>query len=1106
MPTTTRLRVPAQAAIRTRVLRNPIWQLRRGEHLIEGAISQWSRRGVSGIAVEDGAGNNTLLVPRDITPPTGFAGVLVVPDAVLAAVSAGDGTEVDAREGRWIAPGHDSAPTDAATWATRRDAARASWTGAFTFKALRRDGSAVVEEGLRSPQIGALHSLLAHWTVTTTEPATIVMPTGTGKTETMLAMLVAARPERLLVVVPTDPLREQIAEKFVSFGLLQRIGVIGTKAHYPVVGVLRTRPKTPAEVADVFACCNVVVTTMAVSGGCTEDVQRAMADAVSHLVIDEAHHIRAATWMRFRRFFSDRAVLQFTATPFRRDRKHVDGKVIYNYPLRKAQDEGLFKPINFRPVVEYDPDDADEEIARVAREQLDADLAAGFDHLIMARAGTIDRALSVAAVYDRADARRVAAGAAPLGVALIHSDLSKAERRDARAKLDARAARIVVCVDMFGEGFDMPELKVAALHDMHKSLAITLQFTGRFTRTRADLGDATMVANVAGAKVEESLRTLYAEDADWNVVLRDLSAGATGRQARRADLLRGFDPPPTTIPLQNVLPKMSTVVYRTKCDDWNPDAIAAYVGDVRLHGEPSVNSQERVAIFVTREVEAVTWGDIREIVNTVWDVYLLYWYADKQLLFIHSSNNSSLHEGLAKAVAGDDASPVRGEPMFRGFHDVRRLVLMTLGLKHTLSRNVQFTMYVGADIVQQLSGPQQANKVKSNMFGRGYEAGTRTSYGCSYKGRAWSYKRAADIGEWMEWCRAVGAKLIDESLTTEAALRYVIVPKQVTERPLGVPLAVLWPEELLDRPEDLVEFRVGQETALLLDVGIEVVDPDPDGPIRFRVFTESSSAEYVLVFAETGVEYHATGPTTADVIFSRRSRSLTDFFRKNPPAIHFSTGAFILNDALFEMSKDHRPPYDRADIEVLDWTGVDLKKESQGFAKAQDSVQRRVIEWLTTPSMQPAYDIVFDDDAAGEAADVVAMRRDGDRLVVLLVHCKFSQEHKPGARVKDLYEVCGQAQRSVAWRSDVERLLEHLARREAKRKKAGEPSRFEHGDTTILRRLRNQVNELAAEVTVLVVQPGMSREKASNSQLELLSVTDTYLRESAIPLRVLGSE
>jgi superfamily II DNA or RNA helicase len=45
---------------------------------------------------------------------------------------------------------------------------------------------------------------------------------------------------------------------------------------------------------------------------------------------------------------------------------------------------------------------------------------------------------------------------------------------------------------MLGEGYDLPNLKIAALHDQHKSLAITLQFIGRFTRSSSNtpIGDA----------------------------------------------------------------------------------------------------------------------------------------------------------------------------------------------------------------------------------------------------------------------------------------------------------------------------------------------------------------------------------------------------------------------------------------------------------------------------------------------------------------------------------------------------------------------------------------------------------------------------------------
>ena len=83
----------------------------------------------------------------------------------------------------------------------------ASWRGAFSYVEEDQEHEIV---GLRPPQIGAVHAVHSHWSVSDA-PATIVMPTGTGKTETMLSVLVSAICSRVLVVVPTDPLRTQRA-------------------------------------------------------------------------------------------------------------------------------------------------------------------------------------------------------------------------------------------------------------------------------------------------------------------------------------------------------------------------------------------------------------------------------------------------------------------------------------------------------------------------------------------------------------------------------------------------------------------------------------------------------------------------------------------------------------------------------------------------------------------------------------------------------------------------------------------------------------------------------------------------------------------------------
>jgi len=109
----------------------------------------------------------------------------------------------------------------------------ASFRGAFRLGASAPDDG---EKGLRRPQRGAVHSVLGYWTSSRVQPATVVLPTGTGKTETMLALLAADRIPKLLVVVPSDALRTQIARKFETFGVLQELGVIANSALRPVVG------------------------------------------------------------------------------------------------------------------------------------------------------------------------------------------------------------------------------------------------------------------------------------------------------------------------------------------------------------------------------------------------------------------------------------------------------------------------------------------------------------------------------------------------------------------------------------------------------------------------------------------------------------------------------------------------------------------------------------------------------------------------------------------------------------------------------------------------------------------------------------------------------
>jgi hypothetical protein len=210
--------------------------------------------------------------------------------------------------------------------------------------------------------------------------------------------------------------------------------------------------------------------------------------------------------------------------------------------------------------------------------------------------------------------------------------------------------------------------------------------------------------------------------------------------------------------------------------------------------------------------------------------------------------------------------------------------------------------------------------------------------------------------------------------------------------------------------------------------------------------------------------------------------------------------------------KSTHPPYETAKIQVLDWNGVNIRKESQGRTKDQASIQARVIRELKN---RGDYSIIFDDDDSGEAADVVAISLIGEpsapsSIDVEFYHCKYSSEDIPGQRVEDLYEVCGQAQKSIGWISSPQKksdIFTHLLRREAKRQDDGGPSRFEVGDWELLQTVREMSHLGKVRLSIYIVQPGVSKAEASRDQLLLLAVTETYLLETPqVPFGVITSQ
>jgi hypothetical protein len=485
-----------------------------------------------------------------------------------------------------------------------------------------------------------------------------------------------------------------------------------------------------------------------------------------------------------------------------------------------------------------------------------------------------------------------------------------------------------------------------------------------------------------------------------------------------------------------------------------------------------------------------------------WQLYILFWDKENQLLFINNSSNSGFFEKLAQSVAGE-VQLISGPNVFRCLSKVNRLLFQNVGLLEQLGRLIRYTMRAGSDVESGLSEAQKQKAIKSNLFGTGYEDGNRTSIGCSYKGRIWS-RQHTDLRSWTRWCRSVGSKLLDESLDPEEILKGTLVQEVISERPMVMPIRVDWPDVIYRDSERDISLNLSGQVVFLHEVDISINDPSETGTIKVVVSSERARVVLGLYLFEAGGirNFRFDELTTGESYVNYRGRrvALVDFFYEDPPTIWFANGSSLRGNELVQL-REGPEPFPRSRIETWDWTGVNFRRESQGVKKQCDSIQYRVIQEL----LHQPYAVVFDDDDSGEAADVVAVREGDTTVVVEFYHCKFSKEDQAGSRIADLYELCGQAQKSVRWLEKPVGLFTHLMTRESSAKNQGR-TRFELGGTADLFRIREKSRQMSVNLSVFIVQPGLSKARASRSQLELLSVTENYLMETfKVPFGVIAS-
>ena len=942
------------------------------------------------------------------------------------------------------------------------------------------------EKGLRKPQYGALSAIRAHWTVSS-KPATVVLPTGTGKTETMLATILSEQVTSVLIIVPSNFLREQTYNKAKTFGKLPDLGMVGKDVCFPNVVLYKSRIKDDLELWTLFSDANIIVSTVNAINNLSENILQQLVEKVDVLMIDEVHHIGASGWSELRKKFLSKLILQFTATPFRDDGKKIDGEIIYNYGLSLAQKDGYFIPIDFFPIEEFNENLGDEKIAEKAIELLSKDLDQGFEHQLLVRAKSKKRAEELFEnVYSKYS---------EFNPILIISGRSN---QSAMKELKSGRSKLVVCVDMFGEGIDIPNLKIAAIHDKYKSLPITLQFIGRFARSSKGLGNAKVITNIANDDLKESLQTLYSQDADWNQLLSMHSSDAIQSEVvNRRFINQFYDNSNGYIDINQLKMKISTRIFYLNESKWVKDAWQSVLNIDET--DVFYNEEASTMILVESVESSVDWSSQKDLSEYNYDLFVIYVDKVNGLIFLNETNSQKGNRLIKYSFK--NATQVSGEKIFRVLDGINQLMIGTLGLKEQPSGRISFRMLAGTNIKEGINQVIRGKTTKSNLFATGFKNKSKISIGCSYKGKVWM-RWVESIQFWREWCQKIGTQVLDDSIETDSILENSLISEEIEKFPSGIPYKISMIEEFeLANSEQKILYFEKEEVSIPFFMS-EFNNPriTKDG-LDFDLWINARKCTFNQSFIKNGFIIRQIDGAKIKIKKSRNTIDIEEYIHENPPQITFinENGAISIVEGNLMVKKKPISIVELPEDKIIqvDWQqyGVDIKKESQGIEKIQNTIQYATIQELVDKESI----VIFDDDSAGEISDVISIIVDSTlrSISIHLFHCKYSHGTKAGARVADLYEVCGQAEKSIIWNYSIIELLRRMKSRELHRVQEGKVSRFEKGDLSDLRTLENQIKAgFITEMKISIVQPGISVSKITVPMKQLLLATDTYLKET----------
>lgn len=951
-------------------------------------------------------------------------------------------------------------------------------------------------KGLRNAQIGAIHAIGSHFTLYKDEPAIIIMPTGSGKTAVLNLAAYLLRANRVLVISSSVMVRGQIVEEFSQLKTLKLSNVFHADLPVPKVKEIKSPIKSLEEWEALKEFDVVVGIPNSINEGINE-VFSPEVDLFDLVLVDEAHHVPAFTWTNIVKKFSNSNRIFFTATPFRRDKKEIEGRVAYNYPLSKAYEDKIFGDIGYYPVITDSPD-TDTAIALEVEKVFNKDKEAGLKHYIMVRTETKDDAESLNQLYSNKTS---------LKLRKVDSTLSYSTIKKTIEKLKSGELDGIICVDMLGEGFDFPNLKIAAIHSPKKSLANTLQFIGRFARTNAEnIGEAKFLAVPNDILIGK--KKLYEEGAIWNDIIKNLSEERIIEEDEIKNVVDSFEKKVSpsvkeNISFYNLNPYRHVKIY--KADGVNLDA------DVELNGLQiiyrAISQEHNTVVFIFRETEKPKWIASDDLVDVNHFFLMIYYDISTKLLFIHSSiKTNQFYDTMIDIFGVGTPKRVSKFELNKVLADVTNPEFFNIGMQNRSANSGEsYRTSAGPNAERVITKSHGKNYANGHVFLKGVDRGDNITIGYSTGSKVWS--NAYDkIPNYIKWCQHIGAKIIsDKVVKTNTGFDNLAIGKVVDVFPYEA-LMGMWHKDVFHDTPFFLSINgdeiISRDELLDFDVLVDI-DNSTNEVVWIDLILDEEIISLTYDF-ENHYQYRVAPKYNYQVESGVQTVALISYLNENSFTLFLDNFAIVSDHEYFEPPKESEHRFEIARIIPFDWTitNTDIEREFYGnpaVDKAANGNRNSIHETLQAKLIADGFPILIYDHGTGEIADFIAISEFTDRISVTLYHVKGSGGTNPGDRVNDVYEVCMQTVKSQSWTPNKNSFSKKVIER------AGDkPNKFLVGNKHLFSQLMNK--QKLFTFSFVIVQPGISSTSISDRISYVLAATDDSLTTNGYePLKVLGS-